>query len=104
MYDIIIIGGGAAGLTAGIYSSRAKLKTLLIDKKSTGGLEAVTDLIENYPGFPEGINGFELSEKMKKQALKLIWVILAGVCFWGMGKGSWLGGRGVENVNADIDL
>jgi thioredoxin reductase (NADPH) len=70
MYDVIIIGGGAAGLTAGIYSSRAKLKTLLIDKKNTGGLASVTDLIENYPGFPDGTNGMELAENMKKQAQK----------------------------------
>jgi len=70
MYDLIIIGGGASGLTAGIYAGRAKLKTLLIDKKNTGGLEAVTDFVENYPGFPDGINGMELAEKMKKQAQK----------------------------------
>jgi thioredoxin reductase (NADPH) len=67
-YDILIIGGGAAGLTAGIYASRARLKTLLIEKGIPGGLTATTDLIENYPGFPDGINGMELMDKMKRQA------------------------------------
>lgn len=68
--DIIIIGGGAAGLTAAIYTSRARLKTLLIEKGMTGGLAATTDLIENYPGFPDGINGMELMKKIKPQAEK----------------------------------
>jgi thioredoxin reductase (NADPH) len=67
-YDLIIIGGGAAGLTAGIYASRGRLKTLLVEKGMVGGLTATTDLIENYPGFPDGINGMELMDKMKRQA------------------------------------
>lgn len=68
--DIIIIGGGAAGLTAAIYTSRAGLKTLLIEKGMTGGLAGTTDLIENYPGFPDGINGMELMKRIKSQAEK----------------------------------
>ncbi|HDM37579.1 MAG TPA: thioredoxin-disulfide reductase [Candidatus Omnitrophica bacterium] len=68
MYDVIIIGGGAAGLTAGIYTSRGKLKTLLLEKNIPGGLTATTDLIENYPGFPDGINGMELMDRIKRQA------------------------------------
>lgn len=67
-YDIIIVGGGAAGLSAGIYASRGGLKTLLIEKGMAGGLTATTDRIENYPGFPDGINGMELMDKMKRQA------------------------------------
>ena len=67
-YDVIIIGGGPAGLTAGLYASRARLKTLLIESFSVPGQAIVTDHIENYPGFPKGINGFELIEKFKKQA------------------------------------
>ena len=67
-YDVIIIGGGAGGLTAGIYSSREMLSTLLIEKNLVGGLAAETELIENYPGFPEGINGMDLMDKMKDQA------------------------------------
>ena len=69
-YDVIIIGGGPAGLTAGIYASRARLKTLLIESFSVPCQAVTTDHIENYPGFPEGINGFELVEKFKKQAEK----------------------------------
>ncbi len=69
-YDIIIIGGGPAGLTAGIYASRARLKTLLLEKNITGGLAATTDKLENYPGFPDGIGGMELLEKIKKQAVR----------------------------------
>ncbi|MHB1412952.1 MAG: thioredoxin-disulfide reductase [Thermoleophilia bacterium] len=68
-YDVIIIGGGPAGLTAGLYCGRARMKTLLLEKATTGGQAATTDAIENYPGFPEGIGGFELTEKMKQQAL-----------------------------------
>lgn len=67
-YDLIIIGGGPAGLTAGIYAGRARLKTLLVEKLIHGGQMMTTDLVENYPGFPEGISGFELSDRMRKQA------------------------------------
>ena len=69
-YDVIIIGGGPAGLTAAIYTSRARLKTLVIESYSVPGQAIITDSIENFPGFPEGINGFELVEKFKKQAEK----------------------------------
>ncbi|MBU1913379.1 MAG: thioredoxin-disulfide reductase [Candidatus Omnitrophica bacterium] len=69
-YDVVIIGGGPAGLTAAIYASRARLKTLLIESYSVTCQAVTTDHIENYPGFPEGINGFELIEKFKKQAEK----------------------------------
>lgn len=70
MYDLIIIGGGPAGLTAGIYGGRAGLKTLLIEKTMPGGQAANTHLIENYPGFPEGIGGWELMQKFSEQAQK----------------------------------
>jgi thioredoxin reductase (NADPH) len=68
MYDVIIIGGGPAGLTAGLYTSRARLKSLLIEKGFTGGQVMTTEWIENYPGFEDGISGAELSQKMEKQA------------------------------------
>ena len=68
IYDVIIIGGGPSGLSAGIYASRARLKTLIIEKTGCGGQIAITDHLENYPGFEEGINGFELAVKMEKQA------------------------------------
>lgn len=69
-HDVIIIGGGPAGLTAAVYTSRDMFNTLLLEKNICGGLAAVTDLIENYPGFPEGINGMELVNKFKEQAEK----------------------------------
>ncbi|MDZ7666807.1 MAG: thioredoxin-disulfide reductase [Desulfotignum sp.] len=67
-YDLVIIGAGPAGLTAGLYAARARLDVLLIEKAVPGGQIIVTDWIENYPGFPEGISGFDLAEKMKNQA------------------------------------
>ena len=67
-YDVAIIGGGPAGLTAGLYTSRAGIKSLLIEKGVPGGLMAATYWIENYPGFDEGISGLDLSKKMEKQA------------------------------------
>ena len=69
-YDVVIIGGGPAGLTAGIYTSRDKLYTLIIDKGIIGGNINNADSIDNYPGFPEGINGPELAELMHRQAEK----------------------------------
>jgi thioredoxin reductase (NADPH) len=69
-YDIIIIGGGPAGFTAGMYAARAGLKTLLLEGASTVSQITVTDLIENYPGIPDGINGLDLMQLFKNQALK----------------------------------
>ncbi len=68
-YDAIVIGAGPAGLTAAIYLARAKLSTLILEKLVPGGLAATTDKIENYPGFPEGIGGEELTSRMEKQAV-----------------------------------
>lgn len=68
MYDVIIIGGGPAGLTASIYAVRAGYKTMLIELGVPGGQAGTTDFIENYPGFPEGISGSELMMKFHKQA------------------------------------
>ncbi len=70
IFDVAIIGSGPAGMTAAIYSSRALLKTIVIEKLGAGGQAAVTDIIENYPGFPDGINGFELTRRMEEQARK----------------------------------
>ena len=67
-YDVIIIGGGPAGMTAGLYASRARLRTLLIENGLFGGQMTTTELIENYPGFPQGISGEELSRLMEEQA------------------------------------
>ncbi|MDP3296304.1 MAG: thioredoxin-disulfide reductase [Thermodesulfovibrionia bacterium] len=70
LYDVVIIGGGPAGLTAGLYTSRARLKSLLIEKGLPGGQVTTAEFIENYPGFDEGISGVELSQKMERQAKK----------------------------------
>jgi thioredoxin reductase (NADPH) len=70
MFDVVIVGAGPAGLTAAIYASRGRLKTAVLERNMAGGQIALTDLVENYPGFPEGISGFDLSQKMKEQAEK----------------------------------
>ncbi len=67
-YDVVIIGGGAAGLTAGIYCGRAQLKTLIIEKALVGGLATYTNEIANFPGFPEALPGLDLMNLFKKQA------------------------------------
>lgn len=67
-YDVIIIGGGAAGLAASIYSVRAMLRTLIIERQAVGGQILLTGEIENYPGFPEPIDGPELAQLYEKQA------------------------------------
>ena len=68
IYEVIIIGGGPAGLTAGLYTSRSRLQTLLIEIGLLGGQMTTTEIIENYPGFPQGITGDELSRLMEEQA------------------------------------
>ncbi len=68
IYDVVIVGGGPSGYSAALYAARANLSTLVLEKFSPGGQMATTDMIENYPGFPEGINGFELAMHMKKGA------------------------------------
>ena len=68
VYDMIIIGGGPAGYTAALYAARAGFDTLVLERLSAGGQMALTHLIDNYPGFEEGVDGFTLADKMKKQA------------------------------------
>jgi thioredoxin reductase (NADPH) len=69
-YDIVIIGAGPAGLTAGLYAARARRKAIVLERNVTGGQIALTSLVENYPGFPDGVNGFDLGQAMQRQAEK----------------------------------
>jgi len=80
-YDVVIIGAGPAGLTAGIYTARDRFSTLVIERGIIGGNITTADDVENYPGFPEGITGFDLTAKMHEQAIK----------------------HGAEVINANID-
>lgn len=68
MYDVIVIGGGPGGYTAALYASRANLSVLVLEKLTPGGQMGTTDMIDNYPGFPEGVNGFDLAMQMKQGA------------------------------------
>jgi thioredoxin reductase (NADPH) len=71
-YDVVIIGGGPAGLTAGLYSSRAGLRSLLLERGILGGQMVNAALIENYAGFPDGISGSELGLLIHQQAAKYV--------------------------------
>jgi len=75
MEDLIIIGAGPAGLTAGLYAARSRLRVVLLERLAPGGQIVTTDWVENYPGFPEGISGFELVDRMKRQTEKFGLVI-----------------------------
>ena len=70
MEDVIILGTGCAGFTAGIYTARANLRPLILEGKQPGGQLTTTSEVENFPGFPEGIDGFMLMDHLRKQALK----------------------------------
>src|SRR5437588_4462073 len=67
-YDVLIVGGGPTGLTTSIYAARENLQTLIIDSKGLGGQAGVTERLDNYPGFPDGIGGAELADRIVKQA------------------------------------
>jgi len=69
-YDLVIIGGGPAGLAAGLYAARARLKVILVEKIVPGGQILISDWIENYPGFPEGLSGSDLAQRFTEQAQK----------------------------------
>ena len=87
--DLVIIGGGPAGLTAGIYASRARLDAVLLEKGTYGGQVLSTSHIENYPGFPDAVGGFELADLMHQQAQKF---------------GLKIEYRGIENITPEDGL
>lgn len=68
IYDVIVIGGGPGGYTAALYTARANLSVAILEKLTPGGQMGTTDVIDNYPGFPQGVNGFELAMQMKEGA------------------------------------
>lgn len=86
--DIAIIGGGPAGLAAAIYTTREDLKTTVYEGKALGGWAGLTGTIENYPGFPDGVGGLELSEKMENQAKKFGAEFAIGTMIMGIKAGS----------------
>ena len=68
IYDVLMVGAGPSALAAAIYTTREDLSTLLLEKAVIGGLAALTDRVDNYPGFPDGLTGMELAQGMEKQA------------------------------------
>ena len=68
--QVVIIGGGPTGLTAAIYAAREDLRTLVVEKSALGGQAGVTERLDNYPGFPEGIGGAELADRFAQQAAR----------------------------------
>ncbi|MBQ4062432.1 MAG: thioredoxin-disulfide reductase [Christensenellaceae bacterium] len=100
MYDIAIIGGGPAGLTAGIYAARAGHSAIVIEKNYPGGQIVTTHLMENYPGFPEGISGYDFGERVKEQAERFgVEIITAEV----LGVLQFNGYRVVKTDDADVE-
>ena len=89
-YDLIIVGGGPAGLTAGIYSAREGVETLMIERSGIGGQAGTTQEIENYPGFPEAVSGGELADRIRRQAERFDVEILAA--------------QGVTSVKRQMDM
>lgn len=77
-HDVIVVGAGPAALTAAIYTTREDIETLIFERGIVGGLAAVTDVIDNYPGFPEGVKGLELADDLRKQAERFGAVIELG--------------------------
>jgi thioredoxin reductase (NADPH) len=98
-HDVIIIGAGPAALSAAIYTTREDIDTLLFDRAVPGGLAAVTDWVDNYPGFPEGIAGLELAGNLQKQAERFGAVIELGEVLKLHDEGAW---KRLETTSGDF--
>jgi thioredoxin reductase (NADPH) len=98
-HDVIIIGAGPAALSAAIYTTREDIDTLLFDRAVPGGLAAVTDWVDNYPGFPEGIAGLELAGNLQKQAERFGAVIELGEVLKLHDEGDW---KRLETTSGDF--
>ena len=96
VYDLIIVGGGPTGLTTAIYTARENLETLIIDSKGLGGQAGVTERLDNYPGFPEGIAGAELADRFVKQAERYGVEMLQAVSVTGISADSGMTADGDE--------
>ena len=91
-YDVVILGAGAAGLSAGLYTTRAMLKTVLLEQIGPGGQLLITDEIENYPGFPEGVKGQELAAMMERQTARF------------GAETEYTGVMGIENIDQPVKI
>ena len=90
-YDLVIVGGGPTGLTAAIYAARENSKVLIVEKSAPGGQAGVTEHLDNYPGFPDGVPGYELADRMRRQAEKYGVEILQAVAVLSIAPdGEWL--------------
>ena len=93
IYDVAIVGAGPTGLAAAVYTSREDLKTIVLDKAIAGGLIATTEIVDNYPGFPEGIGGMQLAMQMQQQAERFGTEVKTGI-----------EATGLENVDEEIKI
>lgn len=85
-YDVAVVGAGPAGLAAAVYTSREDLKTVVIDKAVVGGLIATTEIVDNYPGFPDGLGGMELATRLQKHAERFGAKVVTGIEVSGINK------------------